>query len=111
MYTGDYQMKYLLETMLARKEVTATDVLSRVNFIISGLFFIFFLLPFYWVETKKRKNILIISDFHNFYFGDELGPTPSKENVFSSSQLVNPKRPRTRHERKRKKSKKVKHEN
>lgn len=35
-YTGDYQMKYLLETMLERKEVTAADVLSRVNFIING---------------------------------------------------------------------------
>lgn len=35
-HTGDYQMKYLLETMLERKEVTAADVLTRVNFIIKG---------------------------------------------------------------------------
>jgi hypothetical protein len=32
-------MKFLLETMLQRKEVTAADVLSRVNFVITGLLF------------------------------------------------------------------------
>lgn len=35
-YTGDYQVKYLLEMMLSRQEITAADVLSRVNFLITG---------------------------------------------------------------------------
>lgn len=35
--TGDRQMKYLLDTLLERKEVTAADVLSRVNFILKDL--------------------------------------------------------------------------
>lgn len=38
-YTGDYQMKFLLEEMLNRKEVSAADVLSRVNFVITGLLY------------------------------------------------------------------------
>lgn len=50
-------MKYLLETMLERKEVAAADVLSRVNFIISGL--LFFLLS-RSDNRPSRKNVLVI---------------------------------------------------
>ncbi|CRK98171.1 CLUMA_CG011537, isoform A [Clunio marinus] len=35
--TGDYQMKFLLETFVERKEVTTPDVLSRINFILSDI--------------------------------------------------------------------------
>lgn len=35
-YTGDFQMKTLLQAIVDRKEVTTPAVLSRVNFILTG---------------------------------------------------------------------------
>lgn len=41
-YTGDYQIKTLLQDIVDRKEVTTPTVLSRVNFILSGWYFLVF---------------------------------------------------------------------
>ena len=40
-------MKFLLDAMLNRKEVTAADVLSRTNFVITGMLFRLNILSFF----------------------------------------------------------------
>ena len=61
--SGEAQMKYLLEKMLERKEVTAADVLSRANFIISGLFLFFCWFLFFAGYATTIANLIWIFSF------------------------------------------------
>lgn len=55
--TGDFQMKYLLEKLLEKNEVDVADVVSRVNFLITGLF-VRLLWLFCLVFPLSWKNLL-----------------------------------------------------
>lgn len=72
-------MKFLLEAMLKRKEVTAADVLSRANFVITGMLFRLNLPFFLVVESKQvfRKKI-----------SKTLRNVPHLQNVSKASKIL-----------------------
>jgi hypothetical protein len=74
-HTGDHQMKFLLEEMLKRKEVTAADVLSRVNFVITGLLFHLNLL-------FVRRRLLFVRSLSGV-FGREFRQTLTQESFIT----------------------------
>lgn len=79
--TGDRQMKYLLDTMLERKEVTAADVLSRVNFILKGLPHFPYLKVFYAEMNNSGDEITKI-------FSSQLDTTKQRKQARSKSMKI-----------------------